>query len=151
MSIFEAIRNGDVDQLKTVIETTPSSLISTDERGSTPLVLASYLGSMEATKLLVEAGAELNTCGMTGTALMGVCFKGYAEIASYLIGAGANIDATHANGSTALTFAAMFNKVEIVKLLLEKGADAGAKDVNGLTAADHARSKGFVEVVGVLA
>jgi len=101
----------------------------------------------------VEAGAELNAVSGTGTALMGVCFKGYTDIAAYLIDAGADVNASDpqaANGGTALIFAAMFNRTEVVDLLLEKGADVGAKDGNGLTAADNARNQGLKELAARL-
>lgn len=148
-AIFTAIRNNDLPALATIIKAQPDVLNARDERGSSPLVLASYLGHFDATKALVEAGADLNAFSATGTALMGVCFKGYAEIAAYLIDAGADVNASDpkaANGGTALIFAAMFNKTDIVELLLEKGADAGAKDGNGLTAADNARNQGLKEL-----
>lgn len=148
-AIFATIRNNDLATLTDAINTAPGVIEARDERGSTPLVLASYLGNREATKALVEAGADLNAFSATGTALMGVCFKGYTDIAAYLIDAGADVNASDpnaANGGTALIFAAMFNREDIVNLLLEKGADAGAKDGNGLTAADNARNQGLKEL-----
>jgi hypothetical protein len=152
-AIFAAIRNNDLATLADAINTDPGVLEARDERGSTPLVLASYLGNREATKALVEAGADLNAFSATGTALMGVCFKGYDDIAAYLIDAGADVNASDpkaANGGTALIFAAMFNREDIVNLLLEKGADAGAKDGNGLTAADNARNQGLKDLAARL-
>lgn len=143
MDIFTAIRNNDLSELRRLVTDKPGLLDTRDERDSTPLVLASYLDHAEATSILVEAGADLDAQGMTGTALMGVCFKGHLEIARLLLDAGANPDVQHANGSTALIFAAMFNQEAIVDLLLERGADAGAKDGNGLTAAGHARNRGL--------
>lgn len=151
--IFAAIRNNDLATLADAINAGPGVLEARDERGSTPLILASYLGNREATKALVEAGADLNAVSGTGTALMGVCFKGYADIAAYLIDAGADVNASDpkaANGGTALIFAAMFNRAEVVELLLEKGADAGAKDGNGLTAADNARNQGLNDMAARL-
>lgn len=142
MDIFQAIRDNNLTELRRLAGDA-ALLESRDARDSTPLVLASYLDHTEATKILVEAGADLNAQGMTGTALMGVCFKGHLSIAQYLLDAGADPDVQHANGSTALIFAAMFDKEAIVDLLLDRGADAGAKDGNGLTAAGHARNRGL--------
>lgn len=143
MGIFQAIRDNDLSAIHQLLERDPTIHRARDERGSTPLLLASYLGHQDATKVLVEAGADLDVCGATGTALMGVCFKGYEEIARYLLDAGADANVRHANGATALIFAAMFNKESIVELLLNRGADAGAKDATGLTAAMHAKKQGF--------
>lgn len=142
--LFFTIRASEVAKLETIIASEPRLLEERDDRGTTPLTLASYLGSLPMTKVLVEAGADLNASGMAGTALMGVCFKGHVNIARYLVEQGANLEASLPNGSTALHFAAMFNQEEIVELLLEAGANAGAKDVEGLTAADHAKKRGFM-------
>ncbi len=142
-ALFSAIRANDLIKTKTLLETDPGLLQARDERGTSPLILASYSGLLPMTKLLVEAGAEIDASGATGTALMGVCFKGHADIARYLISVGADLEASLPNGSTALHFAAMFNQADIVELLVAAGADAGAKDVEGQTAADHARKRGF--------
>ncbi|WP_273444704.1 ankyrin repeat domain-containing protein [Neolewinella agarilytica] len=142
-ALFSAIRDNKLMEAKALIEANQDLLKARDERGTSPLILASYSGLLPMTKLLVEAGADINASGTTGTALMGVCFKGHADIARYLINAGADLEASLPNGSTALHFAAMFNQAEIVELLVAAGADAGAKDVDGLTAADHATKRGF--------
>jgi len=152
-AIFKAVRNNDVSAIESAISDNPSVLEARDDRGSTPLILASYLGHREATKKLVESGADLNAFAGTGTALMGVSFKGFTKLAAYLIDAGADVNASDpraANGGTALIFAAMFNRADVVDLLLERGADAGAKDGNGLTAADNARNRGLTEIVAKL-
>ena len=151
MSLFEAIRANDAAALKRILQETPGALRERDERGNPPLVLATYLNHAAASKALVEAGADLDAQGMAGTALMGVSFRGYPELTTYLLEAGADPDVQHENGSTALIFAAMFNKEDIVDILLRHGARTTIKDNNGLTAADHARSKGFAELAAKLA
>lgn len=148
--LFLAIREGDAAQVASLVAQDPSLLQSADERGSTPLVLASYLGDLSTTKVLVKAGADLNAVGSTGTALMGVSFKGYAEIAAYLLEQGADVNLGTPQG-TPLSFAAMFNKPAIISLLLDKGAAAGGKDGRGMTAADYARQHGLTELADRLA
>lgn len=122
-AFFTAIRNNDLATLTAAVKADPSVLNARDERGSTPLVLAGYLNHLEAVKLLVEAGADVNTVGGTGTALMGVCFKGYADIARYLIEAGADVNISIKNMGTALTFANMGKHTEVVALLQASGAE----------------------------
>jgi ankyrin repeat protein len=121
-TIFAAIRNNDLVAVSTAVKADPSVLDARDERGSTPLVLAGYLNHPEAVKLLVESGADVNTVGSTGTALMGVCFKGYADIARFLIEAGADVNVSIESMGTALTFANMGQHTEVVKLLEAAGA-----------------------------
>jgi len=120
-TIFTAVRNNDLAALAKLVSTDPSSLNARDERGSTPLVLAGYLNHPEAVKLLVEAGADVNTVSGTGTALMGVCFKGYADIARYLIEVGADVNISIEKMGTALTFARMGKHSEVEEVLVAAG------------------------------
>ncbi len=148
--LFLAIRAGDAATLRKLVTANPALLAARNERGTPPLTLATYLNNLEAAKILVEAGADLNASDVSGTALMGVCFKGHSAIVRYLLAAGADVNAKSENGTTALHYAAMFNKPEIVDLLLAAGADAGAKDAQGLTAADQARNQGLPEMAAKL-
>ena len=74
------------------------------------------------------------------TALMGVCFKGYTEVAKKLIDKGADLNVRNSMGSTALIYAVTFDNPEISKLLLQNGADASLKDGRGNTAQDYAKA-----------
>ena len=121
-TIFVAVRNNDPTKLSDLVNANSSLLDARDERGSAPLVLAGYLNHPEAVKCLVEAGADVNTVSGTGTALMGVCFKGYVDIARYLIEAGADVNIVIENMGTALTFANMGKHTEVVALLRASGA-----------------------------
>ena len=61
----------------------PSGLINfQDDKGYTPLIIACYNNKYDAAKLLLDAGAFVDAQDFGGnTALMGVSFKGYSEIA----------------------------------------------------------------------
>ncbi len=120
-TIFTAIRNNDLAELSAIVKADASTLDTRDERGSTPLVLAGYLNHPEAVRVLIEAGADVNTISGTGTALMGVCFKGYADIARYLIESGADVNIAIENMGTALTFAKMGKHTEVVEVLVAAG------------------------------
>jgi len=149
--LFLNIREGKAADVREQLTADPGLLEARDQRGSTPLILATYLGDLPTTKVLVEAGAPLEATDAAGnTALMGVCFKGFTEVAAYLGDQGANVNARGDHGS-ALHFATMFNKADIVDMLLSRGADASAKDGRGMTAADHARQRGLTELAERLA
>jgi ankyrin repeat protein len=89
-------------------------------------MLASYNGSYETTKMLLEHGANVDERNDRGqTPLAGVCFKGNLEIVKLLVEAGADIDANNGMGLTPYSFAIMFNRAEIAKYLLSKSKKRG--------------------------
>jgi ankyrin repeat protein len=67
-----------------------------------------------------------------------------------LLDKGANIEAKHNNGSTALLVAALRGYKAIVQLLLDNGANIQAKDIDGKTALLLATLKGHEDVVRLL-
>lgn len=118
--LFEAIRKEDLISVKQILDKDRSLLNQIDERGSTPLLLASYLGFEEMTDYLLSLRPDLDVQDASGnTALMGVCFKGHTEIARKLLQAGVNPNLKNTMGDTAISFAKMFQKDEIVTLLEE--------------------------------
>ena len=81
---------------------------------------------------------------------MGVCFKGYEEMAKILLEAGADVNARNGMGGTCLIFAVTFNREGIAKLLIDHGAKTDAVDAQGHTALYHARTQGFEHLVPLL-
>lgn len=122
MNITELIRNNQTDQLKEAIKANPEIVNQPDERGFTPLILATYLNQKEIAEVLIEEGANINYQDkMVGnTALMGVCFKGSAELAKMLLEKGANVSLKNSKGETALDFAKNGGYEEIVGMLASK-------------------------------
>ena len=79
---FKAIREGNLNEVKPMLEKNPVLINSKDVRGSTPLILATYYDEMEIATLLLDKGAKIDAVDASGnTALMGVCFKGFTDIA----------------------------------------------------------------------
>jgi len=60
MNISDHIRTANLSALKEVLEATPSLVNTPDERGFTPLVLATYLNQASVAELLLDHGAEIN-------------------------------------------------------------------------------------------
>lgn len=114
-----------------------------DGQGNSLLMLASYHGHHELTRLLLLHGGDPQLPNDRGQIpLAGAAFKGDLEMARLLIEFGADVNATSPDGKTPLMFAAMFNRVEIIDLLLEHGAVASAQAADGATAQDLARVMG---------
>ena len=119
MNISEIIRSGQVEALAEVLQSNPGAVNNPDERGFTPLVLATYLNQKEIANTLLDMGADIDVQDaiMGNTALMGVCFKGSFELAKLLIDKGADKNLKNANGQTALDFAKEGGYQDIQKLL----------------------------------
>ena len=148
--LFDAARRGDIAGLQAALAAgipidTPNPM------GFTALVLASYDNHPEATRFLLDQGANPNQRDASGnTALMGLGYKGYADIARLLIERGADPNLQNGGGSTALMFAAMFGRHELLQLLLDAGARKDTQDAKGFTALQLAGQKGDAAAAALL-
>ena len=92
-TLFNAIRSGDGAQINQILEEQPQLVDAVDQRGSSPLLLASYYGHRDLCEILIARGAKINAKDASGnTALMGVCFKGYTDVAQLLVEKGADVN-----------------------------------------------------------
>jgi ankyrin repeat protein len=123
--------------------------------GTTPLIRASKAGDIEAMKLLIAHGANVDLPTATGiTPLMAASGNGSAnldtrgrykteaqaiEAVELLVKSGANINARDRSGQTALHGAASWGWNDLVKSLAANNVDLNAKDAQGRTAADIAK------------
>ncbi|MCV6630970.1 MAG: ankyrin repeat domain-containing protein [Flavobacteriaceae bacterium] len=150
-SFFAAIREGLFDTVKKSIEADNSLLHLRDNRGASPLILASYYNHIDIVQYLIEMGADINEKDAMGnTALMGACFKGYSTTTKLLLELGVDANCTNLAGSTALMFAVLFDQKECVEILIENGADLDVRDHNGNTAADIAKDNKLHTLVELL-
>lgn len=139
-SIFDATRNGDTSAINFLIKINPDTVNSTNQRGHTPLILATYHNQTQAVSHLIKNGANINYTFSQGSAIHGATYKGYLEIVQILVDNGINIDIPDQNGTTPLIYATIFNHIGIVKLLFGKGANINHKDNTGNSASDYAKS-----------
>jgi ankyrin repeat protein len=142
-ALIHASRTGDLPLLQEIIDQKPDLEVR-DDKGYTPLIIASYNHQLAAAQLLLQSGADVNGKDAGGnTALMGVCFKGYGDIAVLLLThPNINLDALNGNGGTALMFAIMFGRNELTQLLLKYGADVTITDNRGMDALEIALQQG---------
>lgn len=121
--------------------------------GRTALVLAADNGNTEITKLLINAGANVEFKDkMKGrTALVHAIEGEHPAVAKTLIEAGADVNTTEDEwGWTPLMFASHSGQSEIVEILLAAGADVKATDIDGQTAGVLAERAGHNQIVEIL-
>jgi uncharacterized protein len=141
-TVFEAAAFGRVARLEELLAADPELVRSWSEDGFTPLHLACFAGGAEATRLLVERGADLEALSTASFAkvrpLGTAAFARDHESARVLLEAGADPNGPGEGGFTPLHTAAQNGDVELVRLLLEHGADADAAASDGRTPHDLA-------------
>lgn len=93
--------------------------------GETPLMTAAAAGSLEAVKLLLAHGANVDAKELKQgqTALMWAVAETHPDIVRVLIERGGNINARSSGGFTPLLFAAQQGDLESARLLIQAGAD----------------------------
>ena len=136
---MDAALNGNSDKVKEFIA---GGLVvdTTDENGSTAMMLAAYNGQTEVVKYLLGIGADVNHRDSNNrTALMYASSGPANETVKLLLEAGAEVNVTgNIEGFTALMFAAAEGQTEVFKTLVSAGADINIKDKDGETARDFA-------------
>ena len=111
-----------------------------------PLQQAALFGFTDIAKMLLDAGADVNSADPTGgRALLNAAGNGHIDVCKLLLDAGARVDAANDDGATALHFAAGYGRLDICQLLLAAGADLHALDAKHRTPLHYAG--GYAEVV----
>jgi ankyrin repeat protein len=177
-TFFEAIRSGDLSQVKSLLDANPSLSSSKNESGASALLMSIYTGHHEIRELLLARGAtlELHEAAAAGN-LDGVkqfveknraaaksfspdgfpifalaCFFGHFDTARYLARQGADIHAAATNGTgyNALTAAVAAGHTSIVEWLLASGVDANYRYGAGYTPLLTAATNGHLQIVKLL-
>ena len=127
---FQAIRSNDLAQVR-ALSGEKANLTVADSKGVTPLLYASAFGSVEAMRILLDAGADVNGKDSFEQVPLHWAACDPARV-RLLVERGANVNAKTKNGRTALMAASACQSAEeSVKLLLSKGADVNAAQERG--------------------
>ncbi|KAI5366970.1 hypothetical protein J4E82_010917, partial [Alternaria postmessia] len=116
-----------------------------------PLYYAALLGLSTTTRLLLDAGAEVNAQGgRYGNALQAASEGGHEQIVKMLLDAGADVNAQDRDYSNALQAASAGGHKQVVKMLLDKGAEVNAQGGDYSNALQAASAGGHKQVVKML-
>jgi ankyrin repeat protein len=153
--LFNAVLAGDVVKTTSLLKNGADCNTSNDE-GATLLMLAAGAGHIKMVEMLIAKGAKVDATDARGwTALMKALFnyeqnRGFPDVVSALIEAGADIEHQVSYGTRPLMIAAGYGEASVVEVLLAAGADTAAMNEGGRTAKIMAETKDYVEVINQL-
>ena len=142
--IFDAIRNGNADEVRALLAADPALQYARTPDGATPVQWAVYTRHAELAPLLL---------GTRPPDFFEACALGRMERVTELLTADPALANTHSgDGFTGLGLACFFRHPETAKLLLDRGADAALPSANALRVAPlhSAITTGLVELVDLL-
>jgi len=129
LDVFEASAVGRVDQLQELLDGDPSLANAWAEDGFQPLGLASFFGHVEAARLLVERGADVNSASRNDMKVAPLHSAAAEkdpetryELATVLLEHGADPNARQQDDFTPLMAADQQGDARLRELLVEHGA-----------------------------
>jgi ankyrin repeat protein len=153
IDVFESAAYGRLDRLRERIDEDAGAVTAFSPDGFTALHLAAFFGKTEAARLLIAAGAQVDTYTTNDFAnqpLHAAAAGRHLEICHVLLAAGADVNATQHGGFTPLHEAAQHGDVEMVELFLSAGADPTVRVADGGTPADLAEAADHHDVASRL-
>ena len=149
--MFAAVKEGDLEKVRALLQGNPDLVSKEDNTGWTPLHYAVHWGRKGVVELLLSSHADLNAQANDGiTPLHCAVGQGYKDVAELLLANHAEVNAKDNELATPLHYAADEGREDIVKLLLSSNADFDANDNDGNTPLRLAVSKGHLAVAELL-
>lgn len=118
-----AIESSNVGIVQSLLDTGIDPNFSLDYAGNKCLILASGIGSIEITRLLLDRGADVNFSSPLTSAVE----KRQIEVVQLLLQNGASVNEQSKHQRPPLRIAVALQHYELVKLLLNHDADVNAK------------------------
>ena len=153
IDIREAVRSGDIDRLRTVLNIQDKPVPAPDDMNCLyALFLGAYDGRTDIAETMCEKGLNVNLRApeINWSALEIAADYGQTGFMRVLLDHGADPDVRSQNGWTPLMSAAYKGRAEAVRLLLEAGADVNAKSPGNYTAVVLATSANHPDTVKLL-
>jgi len=155
--ISKAIREGDLEQLRILIEKNPD-LVKTRQGSRYPLHFAALFRKKDVAELLISKGADVNRFGKDAsefapleyTPLTEAIRNNDMEMIKMFIEYGADLHKTTSLGESYLHVAAFLNKTEIAEYFIDMGMEVNIKKNGNLTPLHIAAVTGNREVAELL-
>lgn len=149
VEFLAAIREGNLDEARTIFNVKKLDPNITWTQGETGLHLAARNGYLEFVKFLIETGADVNIKEPRRKLPIHVAASsGHADVVKILIEAGSPLDDVDRFGRSPLMWATNGRYVEVVKVLLQAGASVTSQ--RNWHALHEACKAGYTELVQVL-
>ncbi|XP_022092629.1 uncharacterized protein LOC110980336 [Acanthaster planci] len=150
-SIHQSCKKGDLERIKKLTQHNAELINSPDERGWTPLHVASANGRLDIVKYLSSNDASINDLTPTGyTAMHMGAMNGHVAVVKLLAAMGMTVDCRTVDEQTPLHMAAMSGHLECTKWLVANNAPLDVIDNMGRTAYDLAEEYQHDEVMTFL-
>ena len=153
LDVFESAALGRASRIKHLTTTNILLLGKRTPDGWTALHLAAFFGQIEAARMLIDKGADVNARSeneMANCPLHSAAAGDHYMVCELLIANGADVNATQEGGFTALMEAATHGDRGLCELLLRRGSNRTMKSAAGKTAAELAAEAGHEELAGTL-
>lgn len=129
LNVFEAAATGRADRLGELLDADPTLANAYGDDGFHPLGLACFFGHVDAARLLLERGADVDALSRNE----------HIQTAAIHAAAASNEEGTDES-----------KRYELVKLVLDHGADPNLRQGGGFRAIDAARQNGDTRVEQLL-
>ncbi len=155
-SIQDAAEKGDLEKVKTFLQSNPNLVFSQDDFGLTPLLAASARGHKDVVELLLTYKADVNAKDNQGlTSLHYTALSNHKEVAELLLSKGADVNAMAKHeglwpDDTPLWIAGCNGHKDVAQVLLAHKADASIAGKGGLTPLRIAQANHHENVVELL-
>jgi len=124
-SLLEAVKAGEVDSVRSMLDQHPELVNAKDEKGVSAALWACYRGHKNIADLLVARGANLN--------IFEAATVGSTELVQQQLQQDPSLARSFApDGFTALGLAAFFGNTDVASLLLHAGSDPNAASKNAM-------------------
>lgn len=153
-ALVEAAGFGRSDVVQVLLVEAHADIEARDHAGFTALAVAARGGHDETVRLLIDAGADVQTAsdplGMSMTPLMLAGVWGHTSTVEMLLDAGAELETPNAMGYPALLWTLSGGHEDAARAMVERGADVHT-EVDGYSAMRAAEVMEMTELVSLMA